>query len=411
MRFLICTSNASIGMSNNILYIWDSDYPWDVRAEKICQSLVRHGFESHIAARNLKKRPCYEKIDGIHVHRIRNWDSSKLNYALSFPAFFSPVWKSFINTIVRKHNIRLIIVRDLPLVPLGISCGRKFRIPCIFDMAEDYVAMIRDIWNARKFQGLNLVVRNPYLAKLVERYSLKNADHILVVVDEAVDVVVRGGGSADKVTVVSNTPELDKINQAVSANLNFPELEKIWKQFSAIYVGGIQMGRGIQTVLDAIPQIIREIPDFLFVVVGDGYATPYFKQLVKKRNLDEYVEWIGWVGHDRIYNYIKACKVGIIPHLVTDHVNTTIPNKIFDYMALGLPVVATDAAPMKRVLEKEKCGVVFESNNPMRLYQAIVELKNKATDLGKNGICAIRSKYNWSLDEKRLIRLLNKLIK
>jgi len=83
-------------MSNNILYIWDSDYPWDVRAEKICQSLVRHGFESHIAARNLKKRPCYEKIDGIHVHRIRNW------VCPVFPCFFQSGLEKFYKHYSKK---------------------------------------------------------------------------------------------------------------------------------------------------------------------------------------------------------------------------------------------------------------------------------------------------------------------
>ena len=397
-------------MTKNVLYIWDSDYPWDVRAEKICQSLVQHGFETHIAARNLKRHVCYEKISGINIHRIKTWRSNKLNYALSFPAFFSPVWKSFICGIIKRYAIRLIIVRDLPLAPLGISCARKFRIPCIFDMAEDYVAMIRDIWNARKFQGLNLIVRNPYLAKVVERYSFKNADHIFVVVDEAISVVVRGGGSADKVTVVSNTPELDKINQTISARPDLPELEKIRNRYSAIYVGGIQMGRGIQTVVDAMPKIIKEIPDFLFVVVGDGYATNYFKKLIREKNLDNHVEWIGWVEHNRIYDYIKACKIGIIPHLVTDHVNTTIPNKIFDYMALGLPVVATDAAPMKRVLEEEECGLSYKSGEPSDLASTLIKLRRSNPIFGINGKRAVFEKYNWSHDGKRLLQVVKRFI-
>ena len=397
-------------MSSNILYIWDSDYPWDVRTEKICRSLINHGYEVHIAARNLKRRAVYEKLDGIHVHRMRTWTSEKLNYALSFPAFFSPIWKRFISGIIRKCDIRLVIVRDLPLAPLGINCARRFGIPCIFDMAEDYVAMIRDIWNARKWQGLNLVVRNPYLAKLVEHYAFKNADHIFVVVEEAIDVVIKGGGDFDKVTIVSNTPELKAIIKNDVNNRETAGLAEIRDRFSAIYVGGIQMGRGIQTVLDAIPEILKEIPDFLFVVVGDGYASDYFRDLIKKRQLDDYVYWAGWIEHERIYSYIRACKIGIIPHLVTDHVNTTVPNKIFDYMAQGLPVLATDAAPMKRILDQEGCGITYKSGDPEDLTRKILLIFQNKDAEAANAKKAVEAKYNWANDQNRLIATVKMLL-
>ncbi len=397
-------------MSTNILYIWDSDYPWDVRTEKICRSLINHGYEVHIAARNLKRRAVYEKLDGIHVHRMRTWTSEKLNYALSFPAFFSPIWKRFISGIIRKCDIRLVIVRDLPLAPLGINCARRFGIPCIFDMAEDYVAMIRDIWNARKWQGLNLVVRNPYLAKLVEHYAFKKADHIFVVVEEAIDVVIKGGGDSDKVSIVSNTPELKAIIKNDVDNREIAGLAKIRDRFSAIYVGGIQMGRGIQTVLDAIPEILKEIPNLLFVVVGDGYASDYFRDLIKKRQLDDYVYWAGWIDHERIYSYIKACKIGIIPHLVTDHVNTTVPNKIFDYMAQGLPVIATDSLPMKRLIDHEQCGLYFRSGDSMDLAKKCVQVQKSRSIYGENGRRAVFSKYNWKNDEHNLVTIVKQLM-
>ena len=397
-------------MNKSILYIWDSDYPWDVRAEKICRSLINHGYRVHLAARNLKRRPLYENIHGLHVHRIRTWANDKLNYALSFPAFFSPIWRRFIRGIIRKYDIRLVIVRDLPLAPLGINCAKAHGIPCILDMAEDYVAMIRDIWNARKFQGLNLVVRNPYLAKLVERYSFKNADHIFVVVNEAIDVVVRGGGSAGKVTVVSNTPELDKIDRALSAGVASPLLDKIRNHFSAIYVGGIQMGRGIQTVLDAIPKIVERIPDFLFVVVGDGYASDHFRKIIQDRQLQDHVLWVGWVAHEEIYQYIQACNIGIIPHLVTDHVNTTIPNKVFDYMGLALPVLSSDSVPLKRILEQESAGICFRSGDATDLAGKCTALCDNNVNYGQNGRNAVISHYNWAIDENRLLAVTNKVI-
>jgi glycosyltransferase involved in cell wall biosynthesis len=393
-----------MGSKNNmkILYIWDADYPWDVRVEKICTSLMKNDNEVYIAARNLKKLPEYENMDGLHVYRLRSYRNNKINYALSFPAFFSPFWKRFIDNIISDHGIQLIIVRDLPMALAGIWAGQRHEIPVILDMAEDYVALVRNIWKARKFQGLNLLVRNPHLARFVERSVFKKIDHILVVVNEAINVVAKGGGNPAKVTIVGNTPSLTAFNNSGIPMDN--DIRMIKKRFSAIYTGGIQLGRGIQTVLAALPEIVKEIPDFLFVVVGDGYATDQLKKIIRERQLDDYVLWVGWIDRKKIFDYIKVSKLGLIPHFVSDHVNTTIPNKIFDYMGCGIPVVSSDAIPMKRILEEERCGSTFKSGDPKDLARVILEIHKKNNNFGQHGIDAVRNIYNWEEDSNRLLK-------
>jgi glycosyltransferase involved in cell wall biosynthesis len=388
----------------NILYIWDADYPWDVRVEKICKTLTQYGHIIHIAARNLKKLPEYESDNGLWIHRLKAWKDDRINYVLSFPAFFSPVWKCFLDRIINDNTIDLIIVRDLPMAIAGIWAGRRQGIPVIFDMAEDYVSMLWDIWRVRKFQGFNLLVRNPYLAKYVERYAFRKSDHILVVVDEAKEVVIRGGGNPDKVTVVGNTPLIESFTSSTGETNDM--LEMIRGRYSVIYTGGIQMGRGIQVVFDAIPEIIKVIPDFLFVIVGDGYATSQLKEMMYSKNIQDYVLWVGWVDHHKIFSYIRASRIGIIPHLTSDHVNTTIPNKIFDYMGLGLPVISSDAVPMKRILENERCGITFRSGDSIDLTRAIIELHDKRNLLGNNGKASVLNRYNWEIDKANLLRVI-----
>ena len=388
-----------------ILYIWDADYPWDIRVEKICSSLNKHGHEIHIASRNLKKLKPYEYIDGLHVHRIKAFDNAKINYTASFPAFFSPLWKRLINNIIEVNGINLIIVRDLPMAVAGVRAGKKYRIPVIFDMAEDYCAMLREIWRHKKYDGLNLLVRNPYLAKMVENYVIRKFDHILVVVDEAKEIVINAGGNRDKLTVIGNTPKLEKLmNTGFDQNEN---IEIIKKRYSAIYTGGITSDRGISVVIHAIPHILEIIPDFLFVVIGKGYETKNIMDLIKDKGLQKYVLWIGWVEHEKLYDYIYASKLGLIPHYVTDHTNTTIPNKIFDYMACGVPVIASDADPMKRIITEERCGLTFRSGNSMDLSDAIINIYKDKKNYGQNGIEAINKKYNWEIDEKKMLSLID----
>jgi glycosyltransferase involved in cell wall biosynthesis len=183
-------------------------------------------------------------------------------------------------------------------------------------------------------------------------------------------------------------------------------IEKIRNHYSVIYTGGVQMGRGIQVVFDAIPEIVKEIPDFQFVIVGDGYAEPILKERMAEKNIQDYVLWVGWVDHRQIFDYIRACRIGIIPHFVTDHVNTTIPNKIFDYMGLGLPVIASDAVPMERVLQDEDCGITFRSGDAADLKRAVIEIARSQGMKASNGITAVRLQYNWGEDAKRLLSVI-----
>lgn len=390
-----------------ILYIWDADYPWDVRVEKICNSLSDNGNEVHIVARNLKKYSTYELINGIHVHRMKPINNEFLNYALSFPAFFSPYWKKMIDEIIEEQRIGLIIVRDLPMAAAGIRAGEKYNIPVIFDMAEDYCAMIQEIWKHNKFHGFNLIVRNPYLAKMLEKYVLKKFDHIIVVVEEAKDLVIRKGIDKNSITVVGNTPLLNILKD--NGYNGDEHINMIKNRYSIIYTGGITFDRGISVVLDAIPRIKDAIRDLLFVIVGKGDYTSKLLDIVDKKQLREWVLLAGWVNHENLYKYIRASKLGIIPHLVTDHIRTTIPNKLFDYMACGIPVLSSDAPPLRRIILEEKCGNLFSSGNSEELSDMVLSIYKSEEDFGANGKQAIIKRYNWKEDEKKLIQVLKSI--
>ena len=69
-----------------ICKVYDADYPWDIRVEKITDSLIQHGHEVHLVCRNLKRSPGYECSEQLHIHRLPGVDNPTLNYAISFPA-------------------------------------------------------------------------------------------------------------------------------------------------------------------------------------------------------------------------------------------------------------------------------------------------------------------------------------
>jgi glycosyltransferase involved in cell wall biosynthesis len=354
----------------------------------------------------LHNRPTYEKHKELNIHRLKYFGNYQLNYFLSFPAFFSPLWNFYIFKVIKKFKIDLIIVRDLPLAATGIISSKLFDIPVIFDMAEDYVSLIKAIWARKKYSGINFLVRNPFFAKLIEKATLKRFDHIFVVVEESKDLLKKKSIPSKRISIIMNTPSVSVFSKEFKLNTNLDYLPK--NRYTAIYTGGVQMGRGIQNVFKSIPSIIKKIPNFLFLIVGDGYAKNYLKEMEAKLGISDYVYWTGNVPHNSMYKLISLSKIGIIPHLINEHKNTTIPNKLFDYMIFGLPVISSDAKPLSRIIQSNKCGLIYDDQK-YTLSQAIIDLSISKKEYGKNGRKAVLAKFNWEAQEPILKNIINNL--
>ena len=101
--------------------------------------------------------------------------------------------------------------------------------------------------------------------------------------------------------------------------------------------------------------------------------------------------------------------IGVIPHHATESWNTTIPNKLFDYWAAGLPVITSNAIPASRIVNDCGGGLVFKERNPISLADTIEKLLNSDTrnKCAKEGRKAIVDRYNWEFDFAKLLEAVN----
>jgi hypothetical protein len=127
-----------------IAVVWKNDYPWDVRIEKIARALRSGGHEVFILSANAAGRPAAESLDGLHIRRLPATPSRWLNALVSIPFYLNPAWFRHASRVAARERIELVIVRDLPLILVGVWLKRRFRIPLVLDMAEDYPAMYRE---------------------------------------------------------------------------------------------------------------------------------------------------------------------------------------------------------------------------------------------------------------------------
>jgi len=389
--------------------VWDGDYPWDVRVEKICKTLIIAGHEVHLVCRNSKALVRTETIDGIHIHRVFCFTGklSRLNGFITFPAFFSPIWRSQIRRSIQMLKPDAVIIRDLPIALAVLPFSTREGIPTVLDMAECYPEMVRCAWKFDRFQFSNILVRNPYLADLVEKITLKQIDAVWVMIEESGERLQKKGLLPNKIRIVSNTPAIDFSERPKKINDN-PS-----RKLRIVYVGLVNPSRGLATVVAAAKILKSKNIEFEIKIVGSGKDYNRISQLVKNENLEDVVKMTGWIDHKSLNAIFDDADVGLVPHYWCSHWNNTIPNKVFDYMKARIPVIVSDVKPIKRIVEQTQSGLFYHSSDANDLADKISSLTDQdlRIKLGNNGFKAIEEKYHWGNDSAVMLDSLNTLVK
>jgi glycosyltransferase involved in cell wall biosynthesis len=388
-----------------VLLVWDADYPWDIRVQKFSDTLTAHGMRMHVLARNRRRLPPQETQGGLTIHRLPalpQW-TGRLNDLVSFPAFINPVWARSIAQTARRVEPDLVIVRDLPLAPLTLWAGRRLGLPVMLDMAEAYPEMIRNVWLFGPWKLRNVLIRNPALAARVERYVIRRIDHILVVVEESRERLLALGADPDRITLVSNTPDPDRFDSA-------PSLPDTWLRVS--YVGLLGYSRGLDVAIRGMAVYRDRGGRGRLDLYGTGKAEGQLRVLTRKLDLEEQVRFHGWLDNRELPRVMTEADVCVVPHRVCPHWQATIPNKLFDYMAAGRPVLVSDVQPMARIVGETGAGLIFRDNDPDDFARCLTELEDRGrrNQLGRQGRRAVETSYHWQHDATRLLDAIQRVV-
>jgi glycosyltransferase involved in cell wall biosynthesis len=385
-----------------ICKIYGGTFPWEVRVEKIAHALRDAGHQMTLVCRGEPGAAVAENRHGIDIRRLspEGLRPRALGTLSTLPFPLNPRWTRELARIVRERSIDLLLVRDIPLALNALTVARRARIPLVLDMAENYPAMLRDLLRWSDSKVASLVSKNPWVAAATERWVVRRCDRILVVVEESRERLLRLGVAPERVSIVSNTPTAPS---AVDASCVRPARDD-GRALRLVYVGGLQAGRGLETMLLAVSQFRRRSKVHLSIL-GEGSTRAALERQANELGLGSDVTFSGWVDPRAVPQHICDSDVGVVPHLVSDHTNTTIPNKLFDYMAYARPVLVSDAAPMRRIVREEGCGLDHRSGDApdvVSKLEAFREAESRAR-FGAQGRRAVVERYNWDRDAARLV--------
>jgi len=294
-------------------------------------------------------------------------------------------------------------VHDLCYAPATTLAGKLLHLPVVFDMHEHYTAMLRMSFEAkvyRKFRPFAFILLS--LLRIEEKIACRWARKVIVVADEHIARIEGLGVRRESIVVVTNTEDIDYFRAfAIDESL----VQKWRDDFVILYVGGFSPHRGIETAIEAMPTVLEQIPNARLLLVGEGATRLELEQLVCDAGLGNRVTFVGFQPFKTVPTYIYFSSVCLIPHISTPHIETTMPNKIFQFMMLGKPVVVSNTRPMMRIVKDAECGLIFRERNAQSLAETLIQLAddNLRQRLGENARRAVEDRYNWKKTAQALL--------
>jgi glycosyltransferase involved in cell wall biosynthesis len=390
----------------NILLIRTTPFPPDLRIEKEAKSLIAAGHTVYLLCSGHRDEHSLDRWDKMQIYRVKD-------YSFFFTKLFNILYYFFrlnfrfafkARQIVRRHHIEVVWVYNTPIVPSIWLATRGLHTAIVLVMLEYYPALLDTL--RQKF--LDHIKHPKIMVKLVDRTSTRLASAVIVMAEELRQLIVKKGVPQTKVEVIANHWELkNKI-------LTDKRLEQRYaNKFVLSYVGLVNAShRGVDIAVKAMPYIVEKIPDALLLIVGSGNAVEAMRKLVRELEIEPHVVFTGWVDFDRVPAYISVSHLGLIPYRIDHHTDTTLPHKLFQYMALGKPVVASHARAITRIINQTHCGYVVPPEDPLALSRAAVRLyenPDETLEMGRNGIRWVKKRYNWESESVKLNRIISSL--
>jgi glycosyltransferase involved in cell wall biosynthesis len=380
-------------------------YPADPRPRRAADALLKEGMRVDLICEGDAKSPRRETLDGLEIIRIpiQHRRGGILSYAYQYCAFILTsavvlAWRSL------RGRYDLVYVHNMPdILVLSALVPKLFGARVILDQHDPMPELMRTIFNLEETSFGVQVIRR------LERWSFAYADLVITVNVACKRIFSTRSCRAGKIGVVMNSPdgEIFPYRAARSYPARTPG-----QPFVIMYHGSLVERNGLDLAVDALERIHKTIPAAELRVYGR--STPYLERVMEKaRNLGlgNHVRYLGPKRLEELVHEIESCDVGIIPNHRNTFTEINTPTRIFEYLALGKPVVAPRTLGIQDYFTPDAL-LFFESGNSKELAEKIEYAAFHATE-----VTAIAERgqqvylaHSWQQEKETLLSLVAGLL-
>ncbi|MDE2771333.1 MAG: glycosyltransferase family 4 protein [Bacteroidota bacterium] len=387
-----------------ILMILDQPFPPDIRVENEASALAKAGFEVILLVLAPDARAPIEDYQGFTIVRrhvppkISNW---MRGLAGTIP-FLSWYIARQIQQLRKQYSFDVIHAHDLYMCGGALRAGKRMGIPVVADLHEVWVSVLtRYAWSTRFPEKLFISLRR---WKALEKKWTNNAKHVIVITETMRNRYVGLGCPEKKVTLLPNTINTEAFDR-------YPVKEDIIEThksaYTLVYTGTINLHRGLGFLLDTMPLVLKHCPARL-VIVGDGRIRPELELQAELLGIADHVVFEGWRPQEEIKSYILASDVCLIPLVKCEHTDMAAAHKLFHYMYLQRPLIATNCTHMQQMVEATDCGAVVPYGDHEAFASCLIELYKNPTrrkQMASSGHKAVLERYNWDHSVRSLVEM------
>ena len=377
--------NISIKYKNmNILYIHQyfntPKAPGGTRSYWISQELIKRGHQvTMITSARKGFEPGEQDVDGIHVVFVKNEYSQYMSAPRKVLSFVNFV-RLAIKESTKQKNIDIVYATSTPLtvgyVAMKLKAKKKW----------PYVFEVRDLWPEFPIQigAIKNKIAIWYLRSL-ERHIYESSEHVVALSPGMQEGVISVGTPVEKTSMIPNMSKPDKF---------FPHEKNIEMakqfgidihKFNVIHFGSMGVANGLKYIIDAA-KVMQDgnVKDVNFIFMGGGATEPKLKKLVEEQGLMN-VQFLGSHPMDTLSEIVNLCDASITSFLNLPILKTNSPNKLFDSLSAGKPIIVNSAGWTKDLVEKNDCGFYVNPDNPNDFVEKLLKYKDDKDTLVRWG--------------------------
>lgn len=355
--------------------------PGGTRSYWISKELVRRGHEVVMVTGTNKNHPEAEEIDadGIHVIYVKNAYSNYMSSMERIKSFMRFVFKA-INVSRKQKNVDMVFATSTPLTVGVVALWLKFT------KRWKYVFEVRDLWPEALIQegGINNGIIKWGL-RLLEKWSYKYSSHVVALSPGMRDGVLKVGTPEEKCTMIPNMSKPDKFYPHEPKKEVVSQFNLDLKKFNIIHFGSMGICNGLEYIIEAARIAQKQgYDDLNFVFLGDGATQPELKRKSEEYQLRN-VQFLGNHKMDTVSEIVNCCDASITSFSNIPILATNSPNKLFDSLSAGKPIIVNSAGWTKDMVEKDDCGFYVSPERPQELVDKLNEVKNDKDKLKRWG--------------------------
>ncbi len=396
----------------NIGMILDNEFTGDNRVENEVSAMQNAGYQVYVLCLNYGKKPAVEVFNGAKIIRIPLLKKikDKLRF-LNNTIFdiYSVFWASKIVKFAQTNKINVLHAHDLYMAKSVIIANRKLHLKTVIDLHENYPATLVSYSWSKTLLGKLLVSKKNWEEK--EKKYLPEFNKIIVLSEEfKKNLTIKYPNLAERFHIYQNFPDIKKLLQfKVDKNIIRKE-----NDFIIFYFGAIAERRGIFTLLNSLKILVDKYPNIKVLLIGpvDNADKTKLQTYLNDAKLKKHIIQYNWKDIKYLPSYIYVSDICVSPLIKNPQHESGIANKVFQYMLFEKPLIVSNCYPQQKVVETEKCGLVFTSENENDLAEQIETLyKDEALriKMGLNGKKAVLDKYNVEISGKNLIEMYKDL--